>query len=166
MVEYIEPRERNKSWWSIAYSVGIKIATFVFFFVLTVFVILGAYVMWGQYKLSTNIPYDDLGTHVTNMTCHENFCEVEFDRNVSTYFQAASTGSMVPLIGGKDWVVCLDANNETLELGEIIITPFALHMIYDIDGDWYITKGWNNPDVDPYKVAKDKVRCVVGLVGR
>ena len=142
------------------------IGNIVIFLSITGFLASWTYLMWKDLGRRENIPYDDVSSHLESIECRGRSCNVTFDLPIRTFYEVPETGSMVPLIGGNDWVVCLDAKNVTINLGDYVITPYALHMIYEEEGDWYITKGFNNPGTDPYKISKDNIRCVIGAVFR
>ena len=111
----------------------------------------------------TTKPYDNLETFVESIYCERNWCNVSFKYNVTNYYIVAETGSMQPVIQGNDYVICVNA---TPKLGDYVVTPYALHMVYSVEDGWILTKGLNNDVPDPYKLPISKVECVVAGILR
>jgi len=131
---------------------------------LFVMVVLLIYVIWkGKDYFSESIPYDNLNVEAESVECFGNVCNITLKHNVTYVNRVAPTGSMLPVIGGNDYFICV---NKTPELGDLIVTPEVLHIVYEIDKEWILTKGINNVVADNYKFPKDKVECVVGVVVR
>jgi len=131
---------------------------------LLVIVIYGVYVGINFFKDQTMVPYDVVASMADDIKCVGNTCNITFKYDVVLVLKnVAGSGSMVPLIGAHDGIICL---NKTPELGDIVIGPHFIHMVHRVEGDWVLTRGWNNPTTDNYKIPMDKIRCVVGAIFR
>lgn len=109
-----------------------------------------------------SIPFDDLANHIESIECENNTCEINFTSPVQKYEPVDATGSMIPVIGGGDYYICL---NTTPKIGDMVVTPKYIHFLYGTDGQWGITRGLNNQNNDPYMTPLEDM-CVVGAIMR
>lgn len=134
-----------------------------------VLIIMVGFICLFFYKSLFWTPGDDLTTFAKDVNCHNNTCEITFLYNVSSYWQAASTGSDVPVVGGNDWVICLNGTeivrDGNLRVGDMVATAY-LHFIDGMQDGWVTTRGSNNFWDDAYKFPIQSVSCVVGGVLR
>lgn len=121
------------------------------------------------YRAMFWMPADDYSTFVRDIHCEGASCNITFAYNVSSYWQAAGTGSDVPVVGGNDWIICLNGtevvNGGDLRVGMLVGTAY-LHFIEEINDGWVKTRGSNNLWNDPYRFANQSVSCVVAGVMR
>ena len=112
--------------------------------------------------LNKEVPFDDLRTNIESIQCNGKSCNITFNSEVIKVYQAKPTGSMIPVIGGQDYIVCI---NSTPKIGDIVVTPNYVHFLKEIKGQWGITRGFNNDVLDGYMTPLEDM-YVVALVGR
>ncbi len=90
----------------------------------------------------------------------------------------AGTNSMLPLFGLENTVLGLHTDGENLSVGTIITFDVSwydeeqdvpvVHRIIDTgsdaDGFYYVVKGDNNPNIDPWKIRPEHVDTVIAAV--